>query len=179
MELLQYWAEEKKDENLYVTISKWTITNSLKVLIVTSPFETDRLSQYDKSHGEKLDHFINQQSGEMKEAMVLLYKFLFDKFRKPAKHDPQTYVITSAYCHFALSQTKDAIDAILYPSVPYDGNGVNLAIKSSYPFEDNMRLILVARDTFQRIDEKPMPTFQQMDHKQARGLDYDKGKIIW
>lgn len=179
MELLEYWLEEKKEEFLYVTIGKWTIENSLKFLIVTSPFEEDRLSLYDKLHGSKLDHFINQQSGEMKAAMILLYKFLFDKFRKPAKKDPQTYIITSAYCNFAFNQTKETIDAILYPSVPYDGKGINIAIKASYPFEKNMKLILVARDTFKRIDKDPLPTFQQAEFKQAQSIDYDKKKIIW
>lgn len=85
MELLEYWVEEKKEEFLYVTIGKWTIENLLKLLIITSPFENDRLSPYDKMHGVKLDHFINQQSRDMKDSMILLYKFLFDKFRKPAK----------------------------------------------------------------------------------------------
>lgn len=179
MELLEYWVEEKKEEFLYVTIGKWTIENSLKLLIVTSPFENDRLSPYDKMHGVKLDHFINQQSGDMKNAMILLYKFLFDKFRKPAKKDLQTYIITSAYCNFSFNMTKDTIDAILYPSVPYDGKGVNLAIKATYDFDKNMKLILVARDTFRRIESDPLPTFQQAEFRQAQHIDYDKKKIVW
>jgi hypothetical protein len=101
LELLEYWVEEKKDKYLYVTIGKWTIENTLKVLLVTSPYAEDRLTPYDKMHGKTFDHFINQQSGEMKVAMILLYKFLFDKFRKPAKKDPQTYIITAAYCNFS------------------------------------------------------------------------------
>lgn len=179
MELLEYWVEEKKEEFLYVTIGKWTIENTLKVLIVTSPYAEDRQTQYDKSHGDKLDHFINEQGGDMKEGMILLYKFLFERFRKPAKKDPQTYIITSAYCNFAFNQNKDSIDAILYPSVPYDGNGVNLAIKAAYPFEKNMKLILVARNGFKRIDTGPLPTFQETKLTQAKGIDYDARKIIW
>lgn len=179
LELLEYWVEEKKEKFLYVTIGKWTIENSLKVLIVTSPHEEDRLSPYDKMHGSKLDHFINEQSGDIKMAMILLYKFLFDKFRKRAKKDLQTYIITSSYCNLAFNQTKDVIDAILYPSVPYDGQGINLAIKENYPFKQNMKLILVARDTFERIDKEPLPTFQEVDFHQAAELDYNKQKIIW
>ena len=130
-------------------------------------------------HGVKLDHFINQQNGDTKTAMILLYKFLFDKFRKPAKKDTQTYIITSAYCNMAFNQNKDPIDAILYPSVPYDGKGINLAIKATYPFEKNMKLILVARDTFKRIDNDPMPTFQQDAFKQAQNIDHANMKIVW
>lgn len=179
MELLEYWVEQKKDKYLFVTIGKWTIENSLKVLIVTSPHAGDRLTPYDKTHGEKLDHFINQQTEQMKAAMILLYKFLFDKFRKPAKKDPQTYIITSAYCNFAFNQTKDNIDAILYPSVPYDGKGTNIAIKATYPFEKNMKLILVARDTFERTEENGLASFNQADFYQAQSIDYSKRIIIW
>lgn len=61
--------------------------------------------------------------------------------------------------------TKGTIDAILYPSVPYDGKGINLAIKSTYDFEKNLKLILVARDTFKRIDTDHLPTFQQAEFR--------------
>jgi hypothetical protein len=179
MELLEYWVEEKKEEFLYVTIGKWKIRNSLKLLIVTSPFEGDRITSFDKMHGIKLDHFINQQCGEMKSAMIMFYKFLYDKFRKPAKKDPQTYIITSAYCNFAFNLKQDTIDAILYPSVPYDGKGFNLAIKPTYNFEKNMKLVMVARDTFKRIDDDPLPIFQQADFRKAQNIDYDKKKIVW
>jgi len=97
----------------------------------------------------------------------------------PAKKDPQTYIITSAYCNMAFNQNKDTIDAILYPSVPYDGQGINLAIKATYRFEKNLKLILVARDTFKRIDTDPMPTFQQAAFKQAQNIDHTNMKIVW
>jgi len=179
LELLEYWVEEKNEEFLHVTIGKWTITNDLKALIVTSPFEEDWVTNYDKVHGDKLQHFISQHDGEMKPAMTRMYKFLFDRFRKPAKKDLLTYIITSCYCHLAFGQTKNPIDAILYPSVPFGGKGINIAIKSGYPFNENMKLILVARDSFRRIDSRPLPTFQQSAFKQAIELDYKKEKIIW
>ena len=178
MELLEYWVEEKKEEFLYVTIGKWTIENSLKLLIITSPFEKDRLSTYDQTHGDKLDHFINLHSGDMKNALILLYKFLFYKFRKPAKKDLQTYIVTSAFCNFAFK--NKSIDAILYPSVPYKGEGINLAIKETYDFKKNMKLILVARNTFRRINnELSQTTFQEVDFRKAQHIDYDKNKIVW
>lgn len=179
LELLEYWIEEKKEEFLYATIGKWTIENSLKLLIITSPSEKDRQSPYDKMYGKKLDHFINQQNGDMKNAIIILYKFLFDKFRKPAKKDPQTYIITAAYSNFAFNMTKDSVDGILYPSVPSEEKGINLAIKGTYNFEKNMKLILVTRDTFRRIDKEPLPKFQEFESKQAKNIDYCKKKIIW
>ncbi|MBN8877749.1 MAG: RES domain-containing protein [Sphingobacteriales bacterium] len=177
MELLEYWVSEKKEQYLFATIGKWKISNQLSALIVTSPYEKDRSSFYDKSHGERLDHFINSYSGEEKEAMILFYKFLFDRFRKPAKNDPQTYLITSAYSNLAFKNKK--VDAIFYPSVPFQGDGVNLAIQAGYDFDKNLQLELVARNQFERLDTTPHPTFQEVELRQAKQLDHGNQRIIW
>ncbi|MFN8288732.1 MAG: RES domain-containing protein [Chitinophagaceae bacterium] len=179
MELLQYWAEEKTGEFLHVTIGKWRFKNPLKLLIVTSPFQEDRTTDFDKAHGFALDHNINQMDKEMKEGAILFNKYLFDKFRKPAKKDPLTYIITSGYCNLAYTKTRGQIDGLLYPSVPYDGKGVNLAIKPDYDFESSADLILVARDTFKRGEKNGLPSFQQVAHHQAREVDQANKKIIW
>ena len=42
-----------------------------------------------------------------------------------------------------------------------------------------MKLKLVARDTFKRIDSDPLPTFQQSAFKEAKSIDNDTMKIIW
>lgn len=179
IELLEYWVAEKKGRYLYATIGKWKISHSLKALIVTSPFAEERTSAYDQSHGKVLDNFIHSQTGESRQAIILFYKFLFDRFRKPAKGDLQTYMITAAYCNLAFNQQRDPIDAIFYPSVPYEGKGVNLAIKVGYNFENNLQLELVARNDFERRDTKPEPTFSEVKLWQAKGLDYLNKKIVW
>jgi RES domain len=42
LELLEYWAEEKKNPYLYVTIGRWTINRSFRVVIITSPYAAER-----------------------------------------------------------------------------------------------------------------------------------------
>jgi len=179
MELLEYWVTEKKGEYLHATISKWNINNSLRVLIVTSPFVQERISPYDRSHGEKLDRFIQNNPNETRSALEIFYKFLFDRFRKPAKNDLQTYIITSAYCNLAFEQNKFPVDAIFYPSVPFDGEGLNLAIKMGYDFENNLQLELVARNTFKRVDATSVPSFEEIALKEAKTINFDNKKIGW
>lgn len=178
MELLQYWVKEKtKNPILYVTISKWRFNKPIRVLIVTSPNPDKRISDYDKVQGKILDDFLNSVDNETKDALTLLYEFLFEKFRKPAKNDVKTYIITAAYCNLAI--INGLADAIYYPSVPYDGKGVNLALRTYYEFGSNASLELVARDTFERDDTGKTFSFKHIGFKEAASIDIINKKIHW
>lgn len=177
-ELLEYWVEEKTaNPIIYATIGRWRFMNPVRVLIVTSPNEEDRVSGYDKTNGKQLDEFINQLDGETKDAVILFYQFLFEKFRKPAKHDLRTYIITTAYCNLAIMSGQ--VDAIYYPSVPYGGKGVNLAFRMFFDFESKATLETVARDTFERDDSGDLPLFKQIDFREAIEVDYANKRIRW
>jgi len=180
MELLEYWAKNKvKDQFLYVTLSKWNLLKPLLTLIITSPYPQDRTSKYDKSHGVNLDHFINGYQDDFKAAMILFYKFLFDKFRKSAKNDVKTYIITSAYCNLAFARAKGRIDAVFYPSVPFQGNGINFAIAPHYDIDTGLDLELVIRNKFVIQDIKPEPVFTEAELIKNKSLDKVNKKIIW
>ncbi len=133
MELIEYWAETKNfGDKLYITIGLWETTRPVNLIIVTTPDISKRESQFDKYHGEAYDEHLKNRSKKEQEFSALFFNYLFDKFRKPAKHDPKTYIITTAYANLALTQAKELADGISYPSVPFKGNGVNLALKESY-----------------------------------------------
>jgi hypothetical protein len=137
MELANYWAETKNfGDKFYVTTGVWFTQKSLMSIIVASPDAETRTSEFDKGYGANLDEFINQYDGEFKEAMILFYRFLANRFRKPAKHDPLTYIITTAYCNIALLDGK--ADCILYPSVPFGQQGVNFAISAEFIKPENI-----------------------------------------
>ena len=143
-ELVEYWAETKNiGDKILVTIGLWCTKAPLITLIITSPNPEMRNSEFDKFHGKALDKFISEQQGETKDAVTLFYQFLFEKFRKPAKHDPLTYIITSAYCNVAFLYGKRQdikANAVMYPSVPFGGQGVNFAVNPDYIKPDNIEL---------------------------------------
>lgn len=137
MELVEYWAETKDiGDRFYVTTGLWRTTKPLSSIIVTTPDKNKRKSVYDVHFGATLDEFINKYSGEQKEAMIVFYRFLTERFRKPAKHDPLTYLITTSYCNIALLH-GDA-KAIMYPSVPFAGEGINFAISPDFVAAGNI-----------------------------------------
>ncbi len=180
MELLEYWAEGRtQGDELFVTISKWRISKPIKTLIVTSPDPTQRTSAYDKANGHALDNFINQYTGDYKNGMTIFYQFLFDRFRKPAKKDLLTYIITSAYSNLAFVKAAGDLDAVYYPSVPFQGQGVNFAINANFDFTTNFDPILVARNSFVVRNINPVPDFLETNLIQAQSITTQTGAINW
>ena len=118
MELVENWAETKNvGEKVYLTVGRWVFKKSLTAIIVTTPDQENRISEFDKYHGSAMEIFIGNCEPDIREASTILYRYLFEKFRKPAKHDPKTYIITTAYCNLALSDSDNKANGIYYPSV--------------------------------------------------------------
>jgi hypothetical protein len=181
IELADYWAENKEvGETLYATIGRWKVKRPFSALIITSPHPEQRLSAFDKYHGEGLDNFLNQYEGEFKEATILIYSYLFEKFRKSAKKDPHTYLVTSSYCNVAISRLPFIVDAIYYPSVPFGGQGVNFAFNSKFILKDNIELLGALRDELTvYINPEGKKSFHQTGNQEAQSVDNIQGTINW
>lgn len=181
IELAEYWAENREvGEKLYVSIGRWLVKRPFTSIIITSPYPEQRQSAFDKYHGEGLDGILNGYNGEFKEANIILYDYLFNKFRKAAKHDPQTYIITTAYCNLAFSRHGNGIDAIYYPSVPFGGQGINFAFNNEFINEDNIQLIGALRDEMTvYINPEGKKSFHQTGNLEAIKIDLGNASINW
>lgn len=181
MELVEYWADSKKiGDTLKVTIGLWELKNSINSIIVISPDPDKRISDFDKEHGKAFDSLIAKYSGEELESQRLFYKFLFEKFRKPAKKDLKTYIITSAYCNVVLMQANGQADAIYYPSVPFQGNGINLCINRDYFRPENIELKLALRNEFTISEtEQGKHSFTESGKIETKYIKIEENQIIW
>lgn len=180
-ELVDYWSIGKGiGDKIYVTTGKWKIKKPLNSIIVSSPDTEERIFKYDSSHGIGLDDFINSQDTETQEAVKLLYRFLFEWYRKPSKHNPLTYYITTAYSNLAFTEAYDKANCIQYPSVPFHGQGINLAIKDSFINENNMELEQVMCSEF-TIYETPdnFRNFIQSNAWFAKEVNSELNTIKW
>jgi hypothetical protein len=181
MELVSYWSTEREvGQNLYTTIGRWRIKRNFLTLIVTSPDPAKRISRFDQYHGAALDDILAKESGESKEAMVIFYQYLFDRFRKSAKNDQLTYLITCAYCNIALARTPYSVDAIYYPSVPFKGNGVNFAFNNRFITSENIELLSVHRDEFVvYLNDLNIKSFRQTNERDALSVVQGEADIVW
>ncbi|MBP8993886.1 MAG: RES domain-containing protein [Bacteroidales bacterium] len=181
MELVEYWAETKNfGEKVYATIGRWKLKKSLTSIIVTTPDKDNRISEFDKEHGAAMETFIGNCEQEIREATTVLYRYLFDKFRKPAKHDPKTYIITTAYCNLALSHSQGQAKGIYYPSVPFAGQGVNFAINSDFATFDNLELTHIIRNEMSIAEnENGKHSFTETAIAEATKIDITNNLIEW
>ncbi|MES2872675.1 MAG: hypothetical protein V4708_03065 [Bacteroidota bacterium] len=181
IELAEYWADNRNvGEKLYATIGRWVIKRPFLAIIVTSPYPEQRQSAFDKYHGEGLDRILSEYEGEFKEANILIYNYLFEKFRKSAKKDPHTYLVTSAYCNIAFSRSADNIDAIYYPSVPFNGQGVNFAFNNKFITKENIELVGALKDELTvYTNDAGKKSFHQTEVLEAKAVDYATGLINW
>jgi hypothetical protein len=184
MELIESWIEDKKlGEKVLVTISEWELKTTLPMIIVTTPEKEKRKSEFDKTHGEIFDTFIDRYEGETKEANVLFYKYLFEKFRSPAKRDLKTYIITSAYCNLSLFRAAESninVTGIFYPSVPFNGQGTNFCINQQFVVKENIELMSVSRNEFLiEENEDGKYNFQETEFRESKKIDLSGGIIEW
>jgi hypothetical protein len=181
MELVENWAETKNfGEKVYVTIGRWLLKKPLTTIIVTTPDKENRISEFDKYHGSAIDTFIDNCESDIQEATIFLYRYLFEKFRKSAKHDPKTYIITTAYCNLALTHSMGKADGIYYPSVPFAGQGVNFAINSDFATFDNLELTHICRNEMSITEnEKQKHSFTETAISKATKFDTSNNLIEW
>lgn len=180
IELAEYWTTNREvGEKLYVTIGRWAIKRPFTAVIITSPHPEQRQSAFDIYHGQAFDQILNQYDGEFKEANIMLYDYLFKKFRKSAKNDLHTYLVTSAYCNVAMSRS-DNIDAIYYPSVPFGGQGVNFAFNNTFIKKENIEMSGALRDELTvYINKIGKKSFRQTECIMANGVNSITGLINW
>ncbi len=181
MELAEYWAETKTfGEKLFATIGRWKLKKPLLTIIITTPDKDNRISDFDKFHGAAMETFINNCEPEIREATAVLYRYLFEKFRKPAKHDPKTYIITTAYCNLALSHSDGQANGIYYPSVPFGGQGVNFAINSDFVTFENLELTDIIRNEMSITEnENGKHSFTETAILEATKFDLNNNLIEW
>lgn len=149
-------------------------------IIVTTPDKEHRVSEFDIEHGAVMETFIEQFDPEIREATILFYRFLFDKFRKSAKNDPKTYIITTAYCNVALAHSEGKVDGIYYPSVPFGGQGINFAINSDYVIGKNLELTHILRNQLTvSKNDNGKHEFTETGKVEALGFDIENNLISW
>lgn len=181
MELVEYWAESKRiGDSLKVTLGLWELKKNILSIIVTSPNPQKRESEFDKEHGITFDSILSKYDGEELAAQKLFYEFLFEKFRKPAKKDLKTYIITSAYCNVAFMTTNGEANAIYYPSVPLNGKGVNLCINIDFFRPDNIELKTAIRNEFIITStDAGKHSFSEISKVESSKIDTENDRIIW
>jgi hypothetical protein len=180
-ELIESWTKSKGiGDGVKVTIGAWKLKKNMDVVVVTSPNKHERVSEYDKVHGDYLDAELARIEDEnVRKSMQEIYKFLFDIFRKPANGDKLNYILTTAFSNISLMHPDAQTDGIYYPSVPFLFQGVNYAITESFA-TNNLELVSALRNEFLvTSDADGKHHFSEVGNDRAKRIDIEKDLIIW
>lgn len=155
------------------SLGVWKLKKDINVGIIAHPYKDKRYTAYDIEIGEKLDGVILRDCKEIGQEVRELQYFFTIWFRFLVG-DHVHYKVTAAISNILF----EAVDAIIYPSVPFMGQGNNFAFKKD--LIDNKSLVLqkVLIEKFNRINDLRIiqdDTFS----KETDKIFHDKNEIKW
>jgi len=180
-ELIESCTKDKGEgDRVMVTIGAWKLKKNMDVVVVTSPNKEERVSEYDKMHGDNLDaELAGIEDENDRKSIQEIYKFLFEIFRRPSNDDTLNYILTSAFSNISLMHPDGPTDGIYYPSVPFRFQGVNYAITESFATK-NLELVSALRNEFSiTINAEGKHHFKEIGKIDAKKIDIEKDMIIW
>jgi hypothetical protein len=146
------------------------------VVLVFNPSK-DRVYKYNQMLRKVYDSFIEQTAKEYRAGTERLLEFIGSYFDKSATGDKHTYMLTTAYSNFVF--TQDKVEGINYPSVPFGGNGFNVAFFSKIINGNRLRLLSVMKNIV-RIELSEDGHLKFVEQNAINGLiDYDNGVLKW
>jgi hypothetical protein len=113
-----------------------------------------------------------------------LFELIALEFSRETNENDQGYLISCAFSHYLFTKKfydfgkkKELyIDGIMYPSVKYSEEGMNIAIQPQFIIEGSMILNRVVRQRMERIESA---TYKETDTQIATEIDYKNGIIKW
>ncbi|CAM3991959.1 hypothetical protein MUGA111182_20645 [Mucilaginibacter galii] len=181
IELVNNWARSKEEgEDIFVTIGRWQINTAVRALVLVSPDEENRTSEFHRQHGIAYDLITEGWDANAVECCSIFYRFLYSIFSASAYDNPLVYIISSAYCNTVLAENDAAIDAICYPSVPFGQQGVNLAFDAKFATRENVVLTDAMQNrltVYYNVEGKK--SFRQTGEIYAAGIDLPNNRIHW
>lgn len=179
LELVENWVESHNiGDSLSVTIGMWELQRDLKVFLIPKPDIDERISDGDHHYGSVYDEKMKKFAAIEKAYSDVIFRYLSSKFAKPAKNDVKTYMITTAFSNLMFS--KNFIDGVLYPSVPFQGQGYNLVLRPNLIDDSSIKLFYVTCDTFQiSLAPSGKKHFKQTNSASAKSINAENGKFNW
>jgi len=181
-ELVKSWSKKghKIGTSIFVTIGAWKLKKNLDLILVSTPKQEDRISDFDKENGVYLDKYISEYGAEEQKVLKEIYHFLFEFYRKPSNdYNQLLYYLTTGYANLALAHNDSKAYGVYYPSVPYLHQGVNFAINGSFA-KENLELTSALRNKFTIIlNDDGKPVFRETDKTEAIKIDTLENTIEW
>lgn len=117
-------------ETFFITVVRWEIVKPINVLIVTPIDASKRTSEFENEHGIEMDKILSRLNPDIRDASEAFINYIVEKLKSRAGVNSNIYFITSAFTNLCFTHS-DQLDGVFYPSVPFAGQGANIALRKS------------------------------------------------
>ncbi|MEI6754366.1 MAG: hypothetical protein WCK78_14515 [Paludibacter sp.] len=163
-------------DEITLTIGCWQLVEPVDVVLVFNP-SNPRSNSYYQKHGAGYDDFINKTDQEYRVGTNKLFEFIGSYFEKSAKDDKQIYMLTCAYSNLVF--THDLVEGVIFPSVPFSGEGFNIAFSPQVIDDNRLRLLDVMKNVM-KVELTVDGHFNFIEQSSEKGIiDYSTGTIGW
>ena len=175
IELLNNRECEVGDE-ITLTIACWQLVEPLDVVLVFNPANS-RSNKYNQKHGVGYDDFISKIDEAYRDGTNKLFQFIGTGFEEPAIDNKDIYMLTCAYSNLVF--TKEKVEGIIYPSVPFGGDGFNVALFPKVCDENRLRMLDTMKNVMKvELTEDGHKKFVQQSTNKGT-IDYSTSTISW
>lgn len=177
LELIEYLTEKHAaGDEITLTIGAWNLVDSITVALIFNPLKP-RDNPYNIEHGKAYDSLIEEIDEEFKDGYNLFFEYIGSKFDQPGKNDREAYLITAAYSNLIFAHNK-MVKGLIYPSVPFCGEGFNIAFLPEVVDDNIIRLIDVQKNVMQV--ELDNGNFNLVEKSISGGsINYSTNSIKW
>lgn len=173
-----------RPETEHISVGVWNVLKDLRVGVVPINSTIKNLNvttqNLHNQYKNLLEHFENIGI----DIPVDLLDFISDEFSQDAKNIESNYVISCAFANYMFDtrgfdsyyRRNIKLDGILYSSVQYEKEGMNLALNPKVINGNKIKLISVFKRTAHKINEN---TYRDVDLEIAKGINYKSGRIKW
>ena len=181
MEQVNTWLHHANNgDSISVTVGRWKILDSIDLAILPNP-DGDTLvsspeaecNRYYRSQVESLDI-------ETVEYLNTFFGFMYNQLISNESDNPVLYAITSAYFNSIVNVGDSNIGGMIYSSVPFGGEGMNIALSETMLHSGLLQLEMVMRSTIVASDNNTsIYDFSDSDLQMCLRVNPEKGTIEW
>jgi len=158
-----------------ITLGVWKLLKEIQLVLVFNP-SVQRNNYYNKLHGAAFDDFLSQTPVELRKGTKIFFEFIGEEYAKSVENANESYLITCAYANIVFAYKRG--DGIMYPSVPLEGEGFNVALKENIHEDGYLKLEFALVDKFiAKKQENGKHNFLNNARKNAQNIT--ETDIIW
>lgn len=162
-----------------VTTGVWEVQEDFRVATITSNEKIRGINSTMEGFDLEFNKLVDLYRNEGTDGHIKILDLFSREFTRNAHGNTSKYLLSCAFSNYvydAIDQFGNQVGGIMYPSVIYPHDGMNIAIKPSLVFNGKLKLIAARRGTMNKKDDT---NYSEEDVVDAKSIIHEKSTIEW